>query len=218
MLFYFQTLINLGKQHILFSDLWAGVHGWERRHHLQTTVSQHPPMRFPHKWRNIKPTIPQCIAMWNPHGLSVATKHPQNHRECLCQKSRRSYFFLLPNLKPIISPIKRQTSKSKNTFVYIASVLFLLFCVLYASMITYQSEQAKRKVSNQIWYIFAITNANLYVLLSLSYVSYIEVSTWVSHGLYSNNKKSLSQEKLNPVVRKSLTSLQEVQYCHIHFS
>ena len=143
---------------------------------------------------------------------------PPEPPRMLVPEVKEVIFFFLPNLKPIISPIKRQTSKSKNTFVYIASVLFLLFCVLYASMITYQSEQAKRKVSNQIWYIFAITNANLYVLLSLSYVSYIEVSTWVSHGLYSNNKKSLSQEKLNPVVRKSLTSLQEVQYCHIHFS
>ena len=104
--------------------------------------------------------------------------------ENACARSQGGHISLfLPNLKPIISPIKRQTSKSKNTFVYIASVLFLLFCVLYASMITYQSEQAKRKVSNQIWYIFAIANANLYVLLSLSYVSYIEVSTWVSHGL-----------------------------------
>ena len=67
--------------------------------------------------------------------------------ENACARSQGGHISLfLPNLKPIISPIKRQTSKSKNTFVYIASVLFLLFCVLYASMITYQSEQAKKKV------------------------------------------------------------------------
>ena len=42
-----------------------------------------------------------------------------------------------------------QMSRSKNTFVYIASVLFIILCVLYASMITYQSEQERKKVTMQ---------------------------------------------------------------------
>ena len=139
--------------------------------------------------------------MWNPHGLSVATKHPQNHRECLCQKSRRSYFSFFAKSKTYHLPNKTSDEQIEEHFcLHRVSSFSPLLCSLRINDNLPVGAGKEKGIKPNMIYI--CDNQCKFICVTISIICIIYRSIHVSQSWFQSAHLHIATTK-NPCLRRN---------------